>query len=140
MTTTDAADESGRARYAFAVRFRLDAATSEWHADPRKVERTCYRRAVPPGEPGWLFFRDHLWRGRCNHPEHLTRIVEDAFSLPVERVEFRGLRTDDAYLAVLKDEIAADLSLFNADSVAEVLTKYLGSSIQVEGRASVDER
>jgi hypothetical protein len=34
----------------------------------------------------------------------------------------------------LRREIDADLGLFNADSVAEVLNKYLGSSIQTDGR------
>jgi hypothetical protein len=135
MTAVDDPEKDGSARYAFAVRFRLDASTAEWRADSRPVERTCYREASPPGEPGWLFFRDHLWRGECNHSEHLARVVGEAFSLPVERVEFRGLRTDEAYFTALKEEIAADLALFNADSTAEVINKYLGSSIQVGERS-----
>ena len=139
MTTTndpsgpDEPDDAGSARYAFAVRFRLDAAAAaDWEAAPRRIERTCYRTAPPPGEPGWLFFRDHLWRGRANHLGHLAGLVEDAFSLPVESVEFRGLRTDETYFEALKREIGADLARFNADSVSEVVNKYFGSSIQVE--------
>ena len=136
MTRTDDIDDAenaSNARYAFAIQFRLDAATADWQIDSRTLERTCYRVAPPPGEPGWLFFRDHLWRGECNHPEHTARLIEDAVSLPVESVVFRGLRTDEAYFERLKDEIATDLTSFNADSVAEVIKKYLGSSIQVEG-------
>jgi hypothetical protein len=131
MATADDPEKDGSARYAFAVRFQLNASASEWRADTRTVERTCYREAAPPGEPGWLFFRDHLWRGKCNHPEHLSRLVGEAFDLPVEGIEFRGLRTDEAYFTALKEEIATDLALFNADSTAEVIKKYLGSSIQV---------
>jgi hypothetical protein len=87
---------------------------------------------MPPGEPGWLFFYEHCWRGKANHPEHLATVVEDAFSLPIKSVEFRGLRTDEAYFETLKREIGTDLSQFNADSTTEVVNKYLGSSIQVE--------
>ena len=47
-------------------------------------------------------------------------------------VSFRELQTDEPYLDDLKSEIAADLDLFNAADVSEVLTKYLGSSIRVE--------
>lgn len=124
--------ETGRARYAVAVRFRLDASMPEWRAESSAVERTCYRRTPTPGEPGWLFFRDHLWRGEFNHPEHTSEIVERAFGLPVEGVEFRGLRTDEAYFEALKHETDRDLTRFNADSVTEVLNKYLGSAIRVE--------
>lgn len=128
---TDDADDAGSARYAVAVRFRLDASAPEWEVEPATVERTCYRRAAPPGDPGWLFFRDHLWRGKFNHPEHVRQVVSEAFDVPIEAIEFRGLHTDETYFEQLKREIGADLTCFNADSVAEVLTKYLGSSIQV---------
>ena len=94
MTAANDPEKDRSARYAFAVRFRLDASTAEWRVDTRTVERTCYREAPLPGEPGWLFFRDYLWRGECNHPEHLARLVGEAFDLPVENIEFRGLRTD----------------------------------------------
>jgi len=43
------------------------------------------------------------------------------------------LRTDEAYFETLKREIGTDLSQFNSDSTTEVVNKYLGSSIQVEG-------
>ena len=96
MTAANDPEKDSSARYAFAARFRLDASTAEWRVDTRTVERTCYREAPPPGEPGWLFFRDYLWRGECNHSEHLARLVGEAFDLPVENIEFRGLRTDKA--------------------------------------------
>jgi hypothetical protein len=47
-------------------------------------------------------------------------------------VEYRALETGEAYLDALKGEIRADLGTFNADSVSEVLNKYLGSSLEVE--------
>ncbi|ELZ19539.1 hypothetical protein C477_07713, partial [Haloterrigena salina JCM 13891] len=50
---------------------------------------------------------------------------------PVESVLFRELQVDEEYFAALKDAIADDLDLFNADNVSEVLSKYLGSSIRV---------
>jgi hypothetical protein len=68
MTAVDDPDEPGSAQYACAVRFRLDASTSEWRADTRTIERTCYWEAAPPGEPGWLFFRDHLCAGSAITP------------------------------------------------------------------------
>ena len=52
--------------------------------------------------------------------------------MPVTSVSFRELQTDEAYLDALKAEIAEDLEPFNADSVTEVVSKYLGSSIRVE--------
>jgi hypothetical protein len=39
--------------------------------------------------------------------------------------------TDPEYLDALRAAVADDLSLFKADSVDEVLKKYLGSSIHV---------
>jgi len=46
-------------------------------------------------------------------------------------VSFSELRTTEAYLDDLKAAIADDLDAFNADTVSEVLKKYLGSSIHV---------
>lgn len=122
----------GRARYAIAAQVRLRVERGEWQVDPDEFETTLYRRAAPPGEPGWLFFREHCWRGQLNHPEHVLELAEEAIGVSVVTVSFRGLETDQAYLDALEHGIEANLELFNAESVSETLTKYLGSSIQVE--------
>ena len=100
-------------------------------ADPDSFETTVYRTADPPGESGWLYFRDNLWRGECNDAEHMRDLTERILDAPVSSVEFRELRTTPAYLDDLRAAIADDLGAFNADSVDEVLSKYLGSSIHV---------
>ncbi|WP_435358843.1 LWR-salt protein [Haloarchaeobius sp. DFWS5] len=121
-----------RAAYAFAVRFRLEPAVGGVSLSPDSFETTFSREADAPGSEGWLFFRDNLWRGECNDPSHLRDLASDALGVPVLSIEFRGLRTDEEYLRALKDEIDANLDLFKAKTVSEVLNKYLGSSIQVE--------
>ncbi|RXK52058.1 hypothetical protein EAF64_03335 [Halorientalis pallida] len=100
-------------------------------AEPAEFETKLHREADPPGEDGWLFFRDNCWRGELNDPDYLRDLTEDALGVTVLSVDFRELRTDEAYLSALKAEIDANLNLFNADSTAEVLSKYLGSSIRV---------
>ncbi|WP_284008815.1 LWR-salt protein [Haloarcula pelagica] len=119
------------ARYVFRVRFRLDTPGGV-AAEPDRFETTVYRRADPPGEPGWLFFRDNCWRGDLVDDSQFRSIVESELGVPVESVAFSELQTSEAHLDELKTAIAADLDLFNADSVTEVLSKYLGSSIRVE--------
>ena len=52
-------------------------------------------------------------------------------TLGVRSVEFRELRTDEAYLEALRSAIAADLGAFDADDVDEVVRKHLGSRIHV---------
>lgn len=126
-----AADADPRARYVFAVRFRLEPTVEGVRVEPATFETTLYRRADPPGEPGWRFFRDNLWRGELSAPEHFRELTEDALGVPVESVAFRELRTSEAYLSALKAEVAADLGPFNADSTTDVLSKYLGSSVRV---------
>ena len=127
-----AADEpAGHAEYVLGCRFRLDPAPADLRAEPAEFETKLYREADPPGEDGWLFFRDNCWRGELNDPDYLRDHTEEALGVTVLSVDFRELRTDEAYLDALKTEIAADLDLFNADSVSEVLSKYLGSSIRV---------
>ncbi|WP_115865248.1 LWR-salt protein [Halorussus litoreus] len=126
------------ARYVFAVRFRLDPAVGGVSVAPDEFETRLYREADPPGEDGWLFFRDNLWRGEINDADHFRRLTEDALgttdtrSVTVLSVEYRALETDEEYLDALKDEIGDDLAQFNADSVSAVLNKYLGSSLEVE--------
>jgi len=120
------------ARYVFAVRFRLDPAAGGVSVEPNEFETRLSREADPPGEEGWLFFRDNLWRGEINDDRHFRRLTEEALDVTVLSVEYRAFETDDEYLDALKDEIRDDLATFNADSVPEVLNKYLGSSIEVQ--------
>ena len=116
--------------YVFRVRFRVDASDAVTVA-PGSFETTLRYRAPDPGTDGWLFFRDNLWRGEVNDREHARRLVEDELGVPVETVDFRSLRADRAYVDALRDAIAGDLGAFNADDVDEVVSKYLGSSIDV---------
>ena len=122
---------TGDAEYVFSVRIDLSPADPELRLDPATVETTLFRTAADPGETGWLFFRDNLWRGEVNDPDHLRESAEDALGLEVRSVEFRELRAEAAYVEALKTEIADSLDLFNADDTAEVLKKYLGSRIHV---------
>ncbi|MHB9285451.1 LWR-salt protein [Halobacteriales archaeon Cl-PHB] len=127
-----ATETPGAARYVFGVRFRLDPSVGGVAVEPATFETRLERTADPPGEPGWRFFRDNLWRGELSDPDHFRELTTDALGVTVEAVDFRELRTDEAYLTALKAEIAGDLDAFNADSTGEVLSKYLGSAIHVE--------
>lgn len=121
----------GVARYVFAVRFRLDpdeGVTTE----PTRFETRLSHRADPPGEDGWLFFRDFLWHGALNDPEYARERFGNALGVTVTDAEFRGLHTDETYLDSLREAVAANLDLFNAETVDGALSKYLGSSIQLE--------
>ena len=128
MVAHDPADAG--ARYVFRVTVRLDPEPG-YRADPDTFETVLSRAADLPGEDGWLFFRDTCWRGELGDAVHGRRIAEDALGVPVESVSFSELRTSEAYLDDLKAAIADDLGAFNADTVSEVLKKYLGSSIHV---------
>ncbi|MBX0323977.1 LWR-salt protein [Halomicroarcula sp. F13] len=119
------------ARYVFRVTYRL-APGEGLAVDPDHFETVLYRTADPPGEDGWLFFRDNLWRGELADEGHFRRQAEDALGVPVESASFSELQTDEAYLDDLRAAIADDLDAFNAENVTEVLSKYLGSSIRVE--------
>jgi hypothetical protein len=123
-------DDSGRARYVFSVRFRLDPDEGV-RVDPDTFETTLSRWADPPGDAGWRFFGDNLWRGELTAPDHFRDLTAAALGVPVESVAFRELRTDQEYLDALETAIAAELETFRADSVPEVKRKYLGSSIHV---------
>ena len=122
---------AGSASYVLGVRFRLEPAAAGVSVEPAAFETTLFRAADPPGTDGWLFFRDNLWRGELNDPAHVRDLAAEVLDVPVVAVDFRELRTDEAYLDALKAAIADDLALFNADSTAEVISKYLGSSIRV---------
>lgn len=117
------------AAYVFRVRFRLDP--DGVRAEPAEFETVVRRPADPPGDDGWLFFRDALWRGEANDERYLRDLAEGWLGVRVVAASFSELETDEAQFEALKEEIAADLSLFNADSVPEVLNKYLGSSIRL---------
>lgn len=120
------------AEYVFRVRFRLDPADPDVSVEPATFETVLRKRAAPPDEENWLFFRDNLWRGEVNDEAHLRELAADTLGVDVLSVSFSELRTDDAYLTALREAIAADLEAFKADDVDEVLSKYLGSSIRVE--------
>lgn len=119
------------AAYVFRVRFVLDPADPEVSVEPERFETILRKRATPPGEEGWLFFRDNLWRGEANDEVHLRDLAEGMLGVEVVSVDFRELRTDEAYLEELRGAVADDLDAFRAEGVEEVLHKYLGSSIRV---------
>ncbi|WP_423743975.1 LWR-salt protein (plasmid) [Haladaptatus sp. SPP-AMP-3] len=120
------------ARYVFAVRFRLDPDASGVTLEPREFETRLYRRADPPGEEGWQFFRDNLWRGDIGDERYFRKLTSEALGVPVTSVEYRAFETDEEYYDALKAEIDGDLAAFKADSVSEVVSKYLGSSVEVQ--------
>jgi len=117
------------AAYVFRVRFRLDP--DGVRVEPAEFETVVRRPADPPGEEGWLFFRDNLWRGEVGDRDHLRRIATEWLGVPVTDVQFRELETDAEYREALTEAVAANLDLFNADSATDALHKYLGSSIRV---------
>ena len=123
------------AAYVFRVRFRLTP-TEGVRVSPDRFETTMEREAADPGESGWLFFRDNLWRGEVNDREYQREEAERALGVPVDSVEFSELRTDPEYLDALDEAIAGELesgatTFGNAGSVERVKTNYLGSSIHV---------
>ncbi|MCO8242921.1 MULTISPECIES: LWR-salt protein [unclassified Haladaptatus] len=120
------------ARYVFAVRFRLEPDVSGVSLEPQEFETRLFRRADPPGEDGWRFFRDNLWRGDVGDERYFRKLTSEALGVPVTNVEYRAFETDEEYYDALKAEIAAGLATFKADSVSEVISKYLGSSVEVE--------
>lgn len=130
MADSDPGD--GRARYVFRVTFRLDPSTPDLAADPAQFETTLSKTADPPGEAGWLFFRDNLWRGEVSDEAHFRDLTGDALGVPVTAVSFSELQTDEAYLDALRAAVGARLDEFNANTVDQVLSRFLGSSIRVE--------
>ena len=127
----DSDDADGNAHYVFRVSFRIEPRKRDISVEPAEFETTLTRVADPPGEDGWLFFRDNLWRGEVNDAAHFRELTEEALGVPVSTVSFAELRTDEAYLDELKGELGDRLEEFNANSVDQALTKYLGSSIRV---------
>ncbi|MFB6120357.1 MAG: LWR-salt protein [Halobacteriaceae archaeon] len=122
------------ARYVFAVEFRLDP-TRDVTVSPDTFETRLYRPADPPEEPGWLFFRDNLWRGEVGDPGHVRDLATETLGVDVVSVEYRAFETDRESYEALQDAIADNLALFEADDVPEVISKYLGSSVEIQDAA-----
>jgi hypothetical protein len=120
-----------QAAYVARIRFRLAPDEGRVSVAPATFETTVFWTAAEPESDGWLFFRDHCWRGEFNDPRHARALLTDALGVPVEDATFSELRTDEAYLAALRDAVGERLDLFNADSTDGALSKYLGSSINV---------
>ena len=118
------------ANYVFRIRFRLDYG-GELQLDPAEFETVVRQPAAEPGTDGWLFFRDVLWRGDVTDEQHVRELFSRTLSVTVVAVEFRALETDAAYLDALKHEISANLDAFKAETVSEVLNKYLASRLEV---------
>ncbi|MFB6079182.1 MAG: LWR-salt protein [Halarchaeum sp.] len=119
------------ARYVFAVRFRVEP-SRDVTVDPDEFETRLRREAAPPGDPGWLFFRDNLWRGELADDAHFRTLVADALGVTVLDVDYRAFELTESELAALRDALAADLDAFRAASVDEALNKYFGSSLEVQ--------
>ncbi|EMA59227.1 LWR-salt protein [Halorubrum lipolyticum] len=117
------------AAYVFRVEFRLDPEDAA--VDPERFETAMELPANEPDTDGWLFFRDRLWRGEIGDGAPFRRLASERLGAEVVAADFRELRTDREYLDALRSAIAADLDRFNAESVDEVVRKYLGSSIHV---------
>ncbi|MFB6142989.1 MAG: LWR-salt protein [Halorientalis sp.] len=126
--------DAGDAEYILGCRFRLDPDPPGLRADPDEFETTLYRQADPPGEAGWLFFRDNCWRGDLADPEHVRALAEEALGVTVLSVDFRELRTDEAYLEALHAGIEEHADLFTAEDSTAVLSNHLGSSVHVRER------
>lgn len=118
------------AEYVFGVTVRLHP-DDDLRVEPDTFETRLFRPADPPGEPGWLFFRDNLWRGELGDPDHFRALTADALGVSVDSVTFRAFETDREYLEDLEAAIRADLGAFNADSVRETIHKYLGSTVEI---------
>ncbi|MDQ2050545.1 LWR-salt protein [Natronolimnohabitans sp. A-GB9] len=120
-------------RYVFRVTCRLEPERPGISVEPSTAETTVTvsREAPEPGTEGWLFFRDTLWRGQVGDDEYGCQLAEEWLGEPVESIAFQELQVDEAYFESLKEAIADDLEAFNAETVSEVLSKYLGSSIRV---------
>lgn len=131
MADDSDADSGADAAYLFEVQLYLEAEAPDVWLDPAITETTMHKAAAEPGEEGWMFFRDNLWRGEINNYEHTRRLAEEALGMEVRSIEFRELRASEDYYEALKDEIADNLDAFKADDAAEVVKKYLGSRVHV---------
>ena len=119
------------ARYAFRVRFRLEPDTPDVTVEEPVFETRVTLEAATPGEEGWRFFRECCWRGEVNDQEYARELFAEKLGVAVDSVSFSALEMDTAYREALEAAIADDLESFRADDGPEVLTKYLGSSLEV---------
>lgn len=126
-----------RARYRFAVRFRLVTSAEHISVDPAEFETQLFYEAPDPDDSEWLFFRDVLWRGELSSPDDFRDRVADVLGVSVADVEFRAFETDQEYRRALEAAIEANLDAFNATSVRDVISKYFGSAIEVESAEDV---
>lgn len=117
------------ARYVFTATVVLEPETVT--IDPDRIEVRIYRDGDPPGESGWLFFRDTLWRGEINDKDHMSRLLSEDIGAPIDQVSFRAFEVDCEYYEAFREAIAGDLDEFRAESVSEVINKYLGSRLEV---------
>jgi len=129
MSENDATDRT--AEYVFRVTFRVRPIPDDTTIEPDQFDTVLHREAQPPGQDGWLFFRDHLWRGELGDSDHFRTLTEEALGVRVTSVSFSALRTSEAYLDALRTEIESNLEEFRAETAREALSKYLGSSIRV---------
>lgn len=116
--------------YRFTVRFQLDPPTV--HLDPAAFDTTMIRPATPPTEEGWLFFRDYLWRGEISDPGQFERHATDLLDVPVTAIEYNAFVTSPAEWDELQSAIADNLELFRDDSVPAVVSKYFGSTVEIQ--------
>lgn len=119
------------AAYVFKVQLYLAPEAPDVWLDPAITETMMHKEAPNPGEEGWMFFRDNLWRGEINNYEHTRRLAEEALGMEVRSIEFRELRASEEYYEELQAEIGEHLDAFKADDAAEVVKKYLGSRVHV---------
>ncbi len=126
------------ARYRFRLRVRLEPVADDVRLEPNTFETTCALAAPEPGTEGWRIFRELLWRGEVADQAYARRLFAEKLGVPVDRVEFAALDTDEAYLEALEAAIDADLESFKADDVTEVRSKYFGSSLMVDGENRAD--
>lgn len=126
----DATDGTGAA-YVFRVRYRLRPTVGGVRVEPDAFETVLYRDADPPGQEGWCFFRDNLWRGELADPDHFRELTADALGVDVLSVSFSELRTTRAYLDALDAAIADRIGEFQQADPEHVRSAYLGSSIRV---------
>jgi hypothetical protein len=131
MAEDAAAGSDADAAYLFKVQLYLAPEASDVWLEPAITETMMHKAAAEPGEEGWMFFRDNLWRGEINNYEHTRRLAEEALGMEVRSIEFRELRASEQYYEDLQAEIADNLDAFKADDAAEVVKKYLGSRVHV---------
>jgi hypothetical protein len=122
-----------QAAYVFSVAFSVPAEDAT--LAPNRFETTLRLHAPEPGEEtehiDWRFFQTRLWNGSVSDEAPLRRAASEWLGVEVEHIEFKELRTDQAYRDALGDAVAKDLPRFNAESADEAIGQHLGSSVHV---------